>query len=90
MASGAPYAALSGLFWAGLLAAAARAGRRERGDGPTTVTDVVALDIAGAKIGKVIAEDRVTVFLSVPVLRLRRPLELAAIGDHVDLVLAGV
>jgi hypothetical protein len=65
MASEAPYAALSGLFWAGLLAAAARAGR-ERRDEPTTVTDVVALGIAGAKIGKVVAEDRVTVFLRRP------------------------
>ena len=65
MASEAPYAALSGLFWAGLLAAAARAGR-ERRDGPTTVADVVALGIAGAKIGKVVAEDRVTVSLRRP------------------------
>ena len=65
MASEAPYAALSGLFWAGLLAAAARAGR-ENGAGPTTVTDVVALGVAGAKIGKVVAEDRVTVFLRRP------------------------
>lgn len=49
MASEAPHAALSGLFWAGLLAAAA----------------------------------------TVPVSRLRRPLDLGAIDDHLELVLAG-
>ena len=65
MASEAPYAALSGLFWAGLLTAAARAGRAN-GAGPTTATDVIALGVAGAKIGKVVAEDRVTVFLRRP------------------------
>jgi hypothetical protein len=64
MPSEAPYAALSGLFWAGLLAAAARAGGN--GAGPTTATDVVALGLAGAKIGQVVAEDRVTVFLRRP------------------------
>jgi Protein of unknown function (DUF1360) len=65
MASEAPYAALSGLFWAVLLTAAARAGRGN-GAGPTTATDILALGLAGAKIGKVVAEDRVTVFLRRP------------------------
>ena len=49
MASEAPYAALSGLFWAGHFAAAA----------------------------------------TVRVSRLRRPLDLGAIDDHLELALAG-
>ncbi|MGH3041930.1 MAG: DUF1360 domain-containing protein [Gaiellaceae bacterium] len=62
--SEAPYAALSALFWAGLLTAA-RAGR-ERLAQPTSGTDLIALGLAGAKLGSVVAEDRVTVFLRRP------------------------
>ncbi|HXV96469.1 MAG TPA: DUF1360 domain-containing protein [Gaiellaceae bacterium] len=64
MASEAPYAALSALFWAGLLTAA-RAGRRELAE-PTSAGDLLALGLAAAKIGDVVAEDRVTVFLRRP------------------------
>ena len=64
MASEAPYAALSALFWAGLLTAA-RAGRRELA-APTSAGDLLALGLAAAKIGSVVAEDRVTVFLRRP------------------------
>lgn len=64
MASEAPYAGLSALFWAGLLTAA-RARRRELGE-PTSAGDLLALGLAAAKIGGVVAEDRVTVFLRRP------------------------
>jgi hypothetical protein len=64
VASEAPYAALSTLFWAGLLTAA-RAGRRELAE-PTSAGDLLALGLAAAKIGSVVAEDRVTVFLRRP------------------------
>jgi Protein of unknown function (DUF1360) len=59
-----PYALLSALFWAGLLTAA-RAGR-ERLAEPTSLTDLLALGLAGAKLGSVVAEARVTVFLRRP------------------------
>jgi Protein of unknown function (DUF1360) len=62
--SEAPYAALSALFWAGLLTAA-RAGR-ERLAEPTSLADLLALGLAGAKLGSVVAEDRITVFLRRP------------------------
>ncbi len=64
MASEAPYAALSALFWAGLLTAA-RSGR-ERLAEPTSVGDLLALGLASAKLGTVVAEDRVTVFVRRP------------------------
>ncbi|HXV34126.1 MAG TPA: DUF1360 domain-containing protein [Gaiellaceae bacterium] len=64
MHSEAPYAALSALFWAGLLTAAC-ARRRELAE-PTSAGDVLALGLAAAKIGGVVAEDRVTVFLRRP------------------------
>ncbi len=64
MPSEAPYAALSAVFWAGLLTAA-RAGR-ERLAEPTSTADVLALGLAGAKIGSIVAEDRVAVFLRRP------------------------
>jgi len=60
----APYAGLSALFWAGLLTAA-RARRRELAE-PTSAGDLLALGLAAAKIGGVVAEDRVTVFLRRP------------------------
>ena len=62
--SEAPYAAFSALFWAGLLTAA-RAGREKLAE-PTSATDLLALGLAGAKIGSVVAEDRITVFLRRP------------------------
>jgi hypothetical protein len=64
VASEAPYAALSALFWAGLLTAA-RAGRRPLAE-PTSIGDLLALGLAAAKLGEVVAEDRVTVFLRRP------------------------
>jgi len=64
MGSETPYAALSAVFWAGLLTAA-RAGR-ERLDEPTSAVDLLALGLAGAKIGSIVAEDRITVFLRQP------------------------
>jgi hypothetical protein len=64
VASDAPYAALSALFWAGLLTAA-RSGRRELAE-PTSAGDLLALGLAAAKNGDVVAEDRVTVFLRRP------------------------
>lgn len=64
MGSETPYVALSALFWAGLLAAA-RAGRGRLAE-PTSVVDLLALGLAGAKIGNIVAEDRVTVFLRRP------------------------
>jgi hypothetical protein len=60
----APYAALSALFWAGLLAAA-RAGRGRLAE-PTSAADLLSLGLASAKIGSTVAEDRVTVFLRRP------------------------
>jgi hypothetical protein len=62
--SEAPYAVLAALFWAGLLAAArsARSGSAE----PTSLGDLLALGLASAKVGEVVAEDRVTVFLRRP------------------------
>jgi hypothetical protein len=62
--SEAPYAALSALFWAGVLAAA-RAGRDEAAE-PTSLGDLVAIGLASARIGSVVAEDRITVFLRRP------------------------
>ena len=64
MASEAPYAALSALFWAGLLTAA----RVRRGPlaEPTSTGDLLALGLAAAKLGELVAEDRVTVFLRRP------------------------
>jgi hypothetical protein len=59
-----PYAALSALFCAGLLAAA-RGGRRRLAE-PTSATDLVALGLAAAAVGKVVAEDRVAVFVRRP------------------------
>jgi hypothetical protein len=59
-----PFVVLSAVFWAGLLAAA-RLGR-ERLSEPTSAVDLVALGLAGAKIGRIVAEDRVTVFLRRP------------------------
>lgn len=59
-----PYAALSALFWAGLLTAA-RGGRRRLAE-PTSPVDLLALGLASAAIGKIVAEDRVTVFLRRP------------------------
>lgn len=64
MASEAPYAALSAIFWAGLLTAA----RVRRGPlaEPTSTGDLLALGLAAAKLGELVAEDRVTVFLRRP------------------------
>jgi hypothetical protein len=62
--SEAPYAALAAAFWAGLLTAAVAG--KERLAEPTSATDVLALGLAGAKIGSVVAEDRVAVFLRRP------------------------
>jgi hypothetical protein len=59
-----PYAALAALFWVGLLTAA-HAGR-ERLAEPTSAVDLLALGLAASKIGKVVAEDRVTVFVRRP------------------------
>jgi hypothetical protein len=59
-----PYAALAALFWVGLLTAA-HAGR-ERLAEPTSAVDLLALGLAAAKIGEVVAEDRVTVFVRRP------------------------
>jgi Protein of unknown function (DUF1360) len=64
MASEAPYAALSALFWAGLLTAART--RRAQLAEPTSIGDLLALGLAAAKLGEVVAEDRVTVFLRRP------------------------
>jgi Protein of unknown function (DUF1360) len=64
LTSEAPYAALSAAFWAGLLAAA-RAGRDRLAE-PTSAVDVLAVGLAGAKIGSIVAEDRVAVFLRRP------------------------
>lgn len=63
-ASELPYAALSALFWAGILTAARRG--RERLAEPTSTVDLITLGLAATKIGKVVAEDRVTVFLRRP------------------------
>jgi hypothetical protein len=59
-----PYAALSAVFWAGVLAAA-RAGR-ERAAEPTSLGDLLAIGLASSRIGTVVAEDRITVFLRRP------------------------
>lgn len=64
MPSEAPYAALAAVFSAGVLAAARS--RRARLAAPTSAVDLLALGLASAKIGSVIAEDRVTVFLRRP------------------------
>jgi len=64
MRSEAPYAGLSALFWAGLLAAA-RAGRGRLSE-PTSAIDLLALGLAAGGIGRIVAEDRVTVFLRRP------------------------
>jgi hypothetical protein len=62
--SEAPYAALSALFWAGLLTAARR--RRAELAEPTSAGDLLALGLASAKLGDVVAQDRITVFLRRP------------------------
>jgi hypothetical protein len=59
-----PYAALSALFWAGVLAAARAEGRRAVE--PTSLGDLLALGLASSRIGSVVAEDRITVFLRRP------------------------
>ena len=66
MSSGseAPYAALAAVFWAGVLAAAR--GGRERAAEPTSLGDLLALGLASSRIGSVVAEDRVTIFLRRP------------------------
>ena len=64
MPSETPYAALSALFWAGVLAAA-RTGQA-RLAAPTSAGDLLALGLASAKIGSVVAEDRVTAFMRRP------------------------
>ena len=58
--SEAPYAALSALFWAGLLTAARR--RRKALAEPTSAGDLLALGLASAKLGDVVAQDRIAVF----------------------------
>jgi uncharacterized protein DUF1360 len=60
----APYALLSALFWAGVLTAA-RAERRRPAE-PTSLTDLIALGLATSRIGSVVAEDRITIFLRRP------------------------
>lgn len=60
----APYAVLSAVFWAGVLAGA-RAERRRPAE-PTSLGDLLALGLASSRIGSVVAEDRVTVFLRRP------------------------
>lgn len=62
--SEAPYAALSALFWAGVLAAARAEGRRP--PEPTSVGDLLALGLASSRIGTVVAEERIAVFLRRP------------------------
>lgn len=62
--SEAPYAVLAGAFWGGVLAAA-RAGR-ERAAEPTSLGDLLALGLASSRIGSVVAEDRIAVFLRRP------------------------
>ena len=62
--SEAPYAALSVLFWAGILAAARAEGRRAAE--PTSLGDLLALGLASSRIGSAVAEDRITVFLRRP------------------------
>jgi len=59
-----PYAALSALFWAGVLAAARAEGHRA--GQPTSLGDVVAIGLASSRIGSVVAEDRIMVFLRRP------------------------
>jgi len=62
--SEAPYAVLAAAFWAGILAAA-RAGR-ERAAEPTSLGDLLALGLASSRIGSVVAEERIAVFLRRP------------------------
>lgn len=62
--SEAPYAALSAVFWAGVLAAARS--RRARLAAPASAIDLLALGLASARIGSIVAEDRVTVFVRRP------------------------
>jgi len=62
--SEAPYAVLSAVFWAGVLAAARAEGRRA--PEPTSLGDLLAVGLASSKIGSVVAEDRITVFLRRP------------------------
>ncbi len=59
-----PYAALSALFWAGILAAARAEGRRAAE--PISLGDVLAIGLASSRIGGVVADDRITVFLRRP------------------------
>jgi len=60
----APYAILSAVFWAGVLAAARAEG--ERPGESTSLADLLALGLASSRIGSVVAEDRITVFLRRP------------------------
>jgi hypothetical protein len=62
--SEAPYAVLAGAFWAGVLAAARAEGRRP--PEPTSLGDLLALGLASARIGSLVAEDRIAVFLRRP------------------------
>jgi hypothetical protein len=62
--SEAPYAVLAAAFSAGVLAAA-RAGR-ERAVEPTSLGDLLALGLASSRIGSIVAEDRIAVFLRRP------------------------
>ncbi|MGH3115213.1 MAG: DUF1360 domain-containing protein, partial [Gaiellaceae bacterium] len=62
--SEAPYAVLSAVFWVGVLAAARAGGERDAE--PTSLGDLVALGLASSRIGSVVAEDRITVFLRRP------------------------
>ena len=62
--SEAPYAVLAAAFWTGILAAA-WAGR-DRAAEPTSLGDLLALGLASSRIGSVVAEDRIAVFLRRP------------------------
>ena len=62
--SEAPYAVLAGAFCAGVLAAARVEGRRP--PEPTSLADLLALGLASSRIGSVVAEDRIAVFLRRP------------------------
>jgi hypothetical protein len=60
----APYAVLAAAFWAGVLAAARVEGRRP--PEPTSLADLLALGLASSRIGSVVAEDRIAVFVRRP------------------------
>jgi hypothetical protein len=59
-----PYVALAAAFSAGVVAAA-RAGRGRAAE-PTSIGDLLALGLASSSIGRVVAEDRIAVFLRQP------------------------